>query len=245
MGRSNQTNIELPLSGIPSRLVRVSPERKTPAQVLEDILNQQQFAKTVKVFNFGASAYSVKQMAATLSHRMLNIQPDLVVMAIIPADLNLARTPIIDKARYLVDQKITVLLDSPVREVLRRVHLMYVLREIGLRGLFQSQNVATRLSNGKIPESYRYIQEFQETADRLGLLYLIELLPRMEENAWGSFPERLTQDGLTFLDLSALGMEFTKAQYMSSCFDRHPSPAVHHRIGESLADYIRNQGYLP
>ncbi len=156
MGRSNQTNIEWPLLGIPSRLVRVSPERKTPAQVLEDILNQQQFAKTVKVFNFGASAYSVKQMAATLSHRMLNSQPDLVVMAIIPADLNLARTrPSLIKAGYLVDQKITVLLDSPVREVLRRVHLMYVLREIGLRGLFQSQNVATRLSNGKIPESYR------------------------------------------------------------------------------------------
>jgi lysophospholipase L1-like esterase len=33
------------------------------AQVLEDTLNQQQQAVTVKVFNYGASAYSVKDMA--------------------------------------------------------------------------------------------------------------------------------------------------------------------------------------
>jgi hypothetical protein len=35
----------------------------TFVQVLEDTLNQQQQAVTVKVFNYGASAYSVKKMA--------------------------------------------------------------------------------------------------------------------------------------------------------------------------------------
>lgn len=28
---------------------------------------------------------------------------------------------------------------------------------------------------------------------------------------------------------------------MASEFDHHPSPAVHHRIGEALADYVRLQ----
>ena len=40
----------------------------TFTQVLEDTLNQQQQAVTVKVFNYGASAYSVKEMVAALQY---------------------------------------------------------------------------------------------------------------------------------------------------------------------------------
>ena len=71
----------------------VTRTEDTFAQVLEDTLNQRQQAVAVKVLNFGASAYSVKQMAATLQYRMVDTQPDLVMMAIIPSDFNLARTP--------------------------------------------------------------------------------------------------------------------------------------------------------
>jgi hypothetical protein len=217
----------------------------TYAQVLEDTINQRQSLSTVKVFNFGASAYSVKQMAATLQHRMLAIQPDLVVMVIIPEDFNLSRTPIIDATGYLVDQRIAILLDSPIREILRRVHLMYVLREIALPWFSSSQNVGLLLSRGEIPPSYRYIQEFNETADRYGLPHLIVLLPRMQKSAWGPLPERLTQDSITYLDLSALSKEFTREQYMASRFDPHASPAVHRRIGEALAKYLQRQlGYV-
>jgi hypothetical protein len=44
---------------------------------------------------FEASAYRVKQRAATLQHRMMEIQPDPVVLAIISNDLNLGRTPLL------------------------------------------------------------------------------------------------------------------------------------------------------
>jgi hypothetical protein len=195
--------------------------------VLEDTLNQEQNPLTVKVLNFGASAYSVKQMAATLQYRMVGIQPGLVVMAIIPSDFNLSRTPTIDAAGYLVDQRIGILLDSPVREVLRRVHLLYVLREINLPGFSSSQEVGLLLARGEVPESYHYILRFKET--------------RMQEKAWGPLPARLTQDGVTFLDLSPLGTEFTTEEFMASRFDPHASSAVHQRIGESLADYVRSQ----
>lgn len=216
----------------------------TFSQVLEDTLNQEQSPLTVKAFNFGASAYSVQQMAATLQHRMLDIQPDLAVMAIIPGDFNLSRTPIIDAAGYLVDQKISILLDSPVREVLRRIHLLYVLRELALPWFSSSQDVGSLLARGEIPESYRYIQRFKETAERHGFAYLILLLPRMKEKDWGSLPDRLAQDATTYLDLSGLGKEFTKEQYMASRFDPHASPAVHRRIAESLAEYVqRLPGY--
>jgi hypothetical protein len=212
----------------------------TYAQVLEDTLNQQQQDVAVRVFNFGASAYSVKQMAAMLEHRMVKIQPDLVIMAIIPQDFNLSRTPIIDKAGYFVDQRVSFLQDSPVREVLRGVHLMYVLREIALHWFSPTHSVATLPSHGEIPESYRSIQRFKETAERHGLAYVILLLPRMEEKAWGSLPDRLTQDGITYFDLSPLGTEFTREGYMASRFDPHASPAVHRRIGESLAEYVQH-----
>ena len=219
--------------------------KDTFSKVLEDTLNQQQSHLTIKVLDFGASAYSVKQMAATLHHRMLAIQPDLVVMAIIPQDFNLSRTPIIDASGYLVDQRIGILLDSPVREVLRGVHLLYVLREIALPWFSSSQDVVSLFSRGEIPESYRYIQRFKETADRHGLHYLIVLLPRMQGKAWGSLPEKLTQDSVIYLDLSPLGKEFTREKYMASPFDPHASPAVHHRIGESLAAYVQHQAEFP
>jgi hypothetical protein len=177
---------------------------------------------------------------------MVGIQPDLVVMAIIPSDFNLSRTPIIDAAGYLVDQRIGILLDSPVREVLRRIHLLYVLREIALPWFSSSQDVGSLLARGEIPESYRYIQRFKETAEQHGFAYLILLLPRMKEKSWSPLPDRLSKDAIKYLDLSVLGKEFTAEQYRASRFDPHASPAVHRRIGKSLADYVRNQqGYLP
>ncbi|WP_447963845.1 SGNH/GDSL hydrolase family protein [Nitrospira sp. Ecomares 2.1] len=214
-------------------------------EVLEHIINQQQNIQTVKVFNFGVSAYSVREMAALLQHRMLAIQPNLVIMAIIPPDLDLKRTPIIDAAGYLVGQNVAMLLDSRVGEVLRGIRLLYVLRDIGSRWISPPQYIDPLLSHGKIPDSYRYIQQFKETADQYGLPYLIVLLPRMEENAWGILSDRLTQDTIKHLDLSYLRKEFTMNKYMASRFDRHPSPAVHRRIGEELALYVEHQPEFP
>jgi hypothetical protein len=218
----------------------------TFTQILEDMLNQQQPSVAVKVFNFGVSAYSVKQMGATLQHRMLALQPDFVVMAIVPSDLNLARTPIIDNAGYLTHQTVASSpIPSAVINVLRRVHLMYVLKEITLRWFFRPQNMASLLSQGEIPESYRYLQQFKKTAEQHGISYLILLLPLKKGNAWGLLPARLTQDTVRYLDLSPLSEEFTTEEFVASRFDPYASAAVHHRIGEFLADYVRHQkGHL-
>jgi hypothetical protein len=213
----------------------------TFAQVLEDSLNRRQQSMAVKVFNFGASAYSVKEMAATLQYRMLDLQPDLVVMAIISKDFNLSRTPVIDSVGYLIDKKVSFLHDLPVRDGLRGIHLLYVLRDVALSWISSSGHSAAILSSGGIPESYRYIQQFRGMAEQRGLPYLIVLLPIQGANVWGSLPARLRQDVVKYLDLSPLGNEFTREQYMASRFDPHPSAAVHHRIGESLADHVLHQ----
>ena len=72
--------------------------------------------------------------------------------------------------------------------------------------------------------------------------YVIVLHPRLKGNAWGTLFDRLTHDGITHINLSALGREFIREQDMGSRFDPHPSAAVHRRIGESLAEYVQ---YLP
>lgn len=222
----------------------VARTEDTFAEVLEDTLNREQKAVTVKVFNYGVSAYSVKEMAATLQARMLDIQPDLVVMAIIPQDFNLARTPTVDDAGYLIDQKLSWLSPpgSMTRQLIRGIHLTYVLRDIGVHWFFRPSDIAEVLSRGEIPETFDHVRRFQTVAMQRGVPYVVALLPARRQGVWGRVPDQLTRDNVTHIDLSFLGSEFTEEQYMASRFDPHPSPAVHHRIGETLADYVwRNQ----
>jgi len=219
----------------------VTRTEDTYAQVLEDRLNRHQQALTVRVFNFGASAYSVKQMAATLRYRMLDLQPDLVVMAVIPSDFNLARTPMIDAEGYLVDQRLSSF--SPpgaaIRRAFRQIHLAYVLREIGVRWLYPAPDMNRIFSRGEIPDTYDYVREFKQMAEEQNVPCVIVLLPRMH-GAWGRLPDQLERDRIAYIDLSNLKNEFTKEQYVASRFDPHPSAAVHHRIGESLAEYVQH-----
>lgn len=214
----------------------------TYPQVLEDALNQHQQALNVRVFNFGASAYSVKEMVATIQYRMVDLRPDLVVMAIIPSDFNLARTPTIDVEGYLIDQQLSRFNPSGsiVRSVLRGIHLVYPLREIGLRWFYPSQDIGRSLSRGEIPETYDYVRRFKQVAEEHGIPYVVVLLPRMH-STWGRVPDQLARDRISYVDLSGLNGEFTEEQFMASPFDPHPSVAVHRRIGEFLAEYVRQQ----
>jgi hypothetical protein len=224
----------------------VARTEDTFPQVMEDILNSRRRTANVKVFNFGASAYSVKQMVATLEYRTTDIAPDFVVMAIIPSDFNLARTPRIDAEGYLIDQKLHQL--SPpisfVRRALRQVHLVYVLREMAVQWFYPPADMGRVFSRGDIPDTYDYLKRFKDLAQQRRLPYVVALLPRTQ-GTWGRLTSRLKEDRVDFVDLSHVRSEFTKEQYMASPFDSHPSAAVHHRIGEALADYVEHQSGFP
>ena len=215
--------------------------KDTFAQVVEKMLNHKQTAVRGRVFNYGASAYSVEQMAATLQYRMFDIDPDLVVMAIIPSDFDLTRTPtIVDRSGYVVDTKLVGLAppDSAIRQALRGVRLTYVLRDVVYTWFGTRQDVVRGLAQGEWPESYRYVQQFKSTADKGGVPSLIVLLPTASAGPFDRISSKLQHDGVAFVDLSSLRSEFTREQFMASRFDGHPSAAVHRRIGEALADYI-------
>jgi len=212
----------------------------TYCQVLEDTLNQKQKLLTVRVFNYGATAYSVKQMAAMLPFRMLDIEPDLVLMAIIPSDFNLTRTPGIVSSGFIVDERWASILlpGSLASHVLRRIRLVYVLKEIDVSMFKPQVGAIKRHAREEVPETYSYVKKFRDMAEQHRLPYAIVLLPQLNTDTWEGIPSQLARDGITHVDLSFLGKEFTKEQYWASRFDPHPSPAVHRRIGQELAQDI-------
>ncbi len=217
----------------------ITKTEDTFAQVLESNLNQRQKARKVKVFNFAASAYSVRVMAATLRYRMMDVEPDLVLMAIVPADFNLPRTPEVDAWGYLTDKKLSSYLprDSRVRLVLRKFHTLYLLRDVVYPWLDKTQSAEQILSAGSIPDSYSFLQEFRGTANEDKLDYALVLLPSRNSD-FGKVPEKLREEGFSFLDLTNVRDQFTSEQFHANKFDPHPSPLVHQKIGEDLADYV-------
>jgi lysophospholipase L1-like esterase len=217
----------------------VSKTEDTFAQVLEDTLNQKQSAVKVKVFNFAASAYSVQVMAATLRHRMLEVEPNLVLMAIVPPDFNLSRTPFVDSWGYLSDKKLSGFLPegSNLRLPLRKIHTLYLLRDLIYPRLDRSEKAEDVIAAGGVPDSYSFVKEFKETAEQREVAYAVVLLPSLQSE-FGNVTAQLGRDGASFVDLSTLRAHFTPEQFRAGRFDTHPSAAVHRRIGESLAEYI-------
>lgn len=217
----------------------------TFAKVLEAALNQKQSLARVRVFNFGASAYSVRVMEATLRRRMLAVEPNLVLLAIIPADFNLGRTPGVDSHGYLSDDKLSGFLsrDSRARLALRRLHSPYLLRDVIYPLLDRETRAEDVLAAGGVPDSYSYVKAFAEDAKRSGVECRVVLLPSLN-TSFGPVAERMKDDGVAFVDLSSLSSEFTPEQFRASRFDRHPSALVHRRIGEALAGQILESGLM-
>jgi hypothetical protein len=216
----------------------VNQTEDTFAQVLEDALNRDQSAHRIKVFNFGASAYSVEVMAATLRRRMLEVEPNLVLMAIIPSDFNLSRTPSVDAWGYLSDKKLSGFLprDSAVRLPLRKLHILYLLRDIISPWVDSNRGAEQILSAREIPSAYSFVREFKETAEQQKLAYAVVLLPSISD--FGDVPIQLRRDGVSFIDLSTIRTEFAAERFHASRFDPHPSALVHKAIGERLARYV-------
>ncbi len=249
------------LRGMPTRAVHISKQRAeyriaiigdsvtfgtgiaktedTFAHVLETRLNRQQTQRTVRVFNYGALAYSVKQMAATLQYRIPDIEPDLVLMAVIPQDFNLARTPRLNSAGYLdfyTTPSRLISPDSTVSRVLHHLHSAYLFRD-AVYSLLHLRRRDTGPLNGELPPSYEYLLRFKKIAQDQQVAHSIVLLPEQRSH-FGRIPEQLEQDHIPYVDLWSLQKEFTADEFRASRFDAHPSAKVHHRIGKALVEYV-------
>jgi hypothetical protein len=218
----------------------VARAEDTFVKVVERTLNTRQTAVAVRTFNYGGSGYNVKVMAATLRHRMLAIDPDLVLMVIIADDFFLGRTPAVDAFGYLADNRLAWLVpvDSRVRKAARGIHLLYPLAfAFGQRNPAR-RALLDRVLEGKVPDTYRYVREFRDLADQHGVPHLIAFRPPAEPGVTPRLVEQARADRMEVVDLSSIRDEFTWEEYRASRFDGHPSAAVHRRIGEELAEEI-------
>jgi len=211
----------------------------TYCERLEYNLNHKQNVTRVKVFNFAFSGYSVKQMVATLRYRMMDVEPDLLIMAIIPDDFRLSRTPEVDKWGYFYQKALSGFISksSFLKLMLRKVHLAYLLRNVRYELLeLLKNNKLPDTTKDKLPESYKNVLQFKYLAKKSNLPYNIVLLPTA--SSFGILQKQLDQDKVPFVDLSSLYNEFSLEQYRASRYDRHPSAIVHKRISKILTDYI-------
>lgn len=218
----------------------------TYCEVLERLLEKARPDLRVEVLNYGVGSYSVREMEATLRHRMFDVEPDVVVMAAIYADFNLARTPGVDDWGYFNNARLSGSQNSWLKRLLRGVHLSYLIRD--LRYGLRMRGVTPPVG---VPESYSYVLAFRDVAARHGVPSLFVLLPStpvpapsLEENV-ALVDARLRQDGVPFVDLFGLRDEFALEDYRASRFDDHPSAPVHRRIAEELAKTFESRGLLP
>lgn len=220
----------------------VSKTEDTFAYVLETRLNHKQTQRTVRVFNYGTLAYSVKQMAATLRYRIPDVQPDLVLMAIIPQDFNVGRTPSVNSAGYLDFYTTAAGVLSPdsfFKRFLHHMHSAYLVRDV-IYSTFNLRRRDTGLSAGELPDSYEYVLRFKEIAQSSHLPYSIVLLPEQRSH-FGRVAEQMERDHIAFVNFWPLHHKFTAEEFQASQFDAHPSARVHRLIGEALAEYVFNR----
>lgn len=217
----------------------IKDNKDTYCSTLEQLLNKNDGAYQYRVFNFGVSAYSVREMANTLKYRMPEVLPDFVIMSVYPADFALSRTGKVDKYGYTnsAQSKEVSGIDGVFKKLLRNMHLTYLVRDFYVQLQYKNQKLNMN-EEKKLPDSYKYLLEFRDFAQKNNLDYLIVLLPKLQDSLDKSIIGQLQQDTVHYLDLQFIKDEFSREQYQTSQFDAHPSEVVHKRIGEELAQYL-------
>lgn len=91
-----------------------------------------------------------------------------------------------------------------------------------------------------LPDSYEYILQFKDDAEKYNLKYCIVIIPNLFK---AGFEEKLIsalkKDNVNYINLQGLANEFTINEFMASRFDSHPSAKVHKRIGEKLSELFK------
>ena len=210
---------------------------------LQERLSNSSQVKTA-VFNFGASAYSVKEMAASLKHRALTLNPDLALMAIIPDDLDISRTPDLDRWGFQHNKKKSDWIDkdSRIKRGLRSLHSVYWIRDA--INDFRHRG-ATPPPTSVLPAAHidavRHIRAFTQTARENGIHARVVLLPtiRNQETA-GLIRAKLVDERIPHFDLTAITDDLSPTEYAVNRYNSHPSAEVHRRIAAALEKEIQS-----
>jgi hypothetical protein len=209
--------------------------------VTEHTLNAANLRQEFKVYNYGISAYSVKEMFLTLQYRMMKINPDLVIMGILYDDFNTKRTGVVDAFGYTATSKGQNYVEKNnfLKMILRNAHLSYLVRDIAYK--YSVRDKTDHNLPGQphaLPDSYHYLTEFKQFVGEHNIDYVVVLLPSYQSYDFQEVVYQMKQDGIRYLDLSSLWNGYSLEDYCADPFDAHPSAKVHKEIGTRLAAYI-------
>lgn len=193
-----------------------------------------------RVLNFGVSAYSLAEMAATLRCRMLDVQPDIVICAFIFDDFDPNRMVAVDEYGYTNDRRLGGGAGRfpLIKRVLRNLHLTYLVRDafIAVKTKVASQVPAST----HVSKSYTHLQEFRNIAWQHGIDYCFILLPSFGSDDFSKIIGKLDEDDFQYLDLSNLWKEYELKTYRARKFDNHPSAVIHKEIAARTTAYIKD-----
>lgn len=197
----------------------------------------------VRVFNFGVAGYSVREIAATVERRVAAVDPDLVLVTLIPADFELARTGTLDAFGSIRPTGGNDALEW-LKIPLRRLHLPYALVDLarGRRPGWRTLPIAD------VPASFSWVAGLRATCVERGFTCGLVLFSTKTDDGFGPAEDPLRAQGLPVLDLTRLKDDFSTAAFDAGPYDPHPSAAVHARIAERLAPWIvelRERAGLP
>ncbi|MGA9754299.1 MAG: hypothetical protein WBV23_04070 [Desulfobaccales bacterium] len=223
------------------------PTGATYPEIVEKSLNELQDHCRVAVFNFAIPSYSVKEMTATVKHRVPEIDPDLVVMGIMIGDFDPDHTPQVDKWEYNTHTGASQVINRfpTIKLILRKIHLSYVIRDTLSRIIVEHDKDDESLNEKltlKVAGSYKYIREVKSIAQEYGYSYLVLTLPSGESpgSKYIGLINNLINDSINYFDTSTITPLFTVKEYHASKYDWHPSALVHQKIGEMLSQQVLN-----
>jgi len=205
--------------------------------LLENELNAGSNGLNFEVINFGVEQYGLGEMVGTLEHRVLEYDPDMVIMAMTPTTIRFT----------WYDHKEP--LDPP--KAAYSFWTSYVLLQFGIGKAPASSNLTRDVLVGDDIE-YRFMAQMRsamyETNRLTGpagiestvmVLAFRNLYPRSA----GAFVETAKLLELDFVNAAAV-LADGEAGYKVSASDRHPNPAGHKVIADTLYKYLQGKPEL-
>ena len=186
-----------------------------------------------RVFNFGVAGYSVREIAATVARRVALVDPDLVVVTLIPADFELARTGTLDALGSIRPTGGRDALEW-LKVPLRRMHLPYALLDLA-RGSRPGWRTVPIVA---MPASFSYVAGLRAACAERGFACGLVLFSTKTDEGFGPADAALRALGMPVLDLTRLKDEYPTEEFDAGPYDPHPSAAVHARIAGALAPWI-------
>lgn len=219
-------------------------DEETYARVLERMLSERFVSKglTVEVLNFGVPSYSITNIVSAFAEKGVRFDLDIAVLAPILEDFGFHRNHKADQYGYPVNAS-TPMNPGPVKNLLRHVHLAYLVRDAywsltgagspELRALTES-NDTSDLDRATWERGDQEINRFAAVARQRGIVPIYVALGRSAPRI-DAVVGRL---GLQQIRTLPVAERYSAAQLQVSARDAHPSALYHNLIAGELFQVI-------